>query len=54
MTEEKVALGERGLSLHTVYQTYRRDGSLSFTVYRVEETGREEGFVMVIVMVLSF
>jgi len=41
VTEEKVALGERGLSLHTVYQTYRRDGSLSFTVYRVEETGRE-------------
>ena len=36
ITEEKVALGEKGLSLHTIYQTYRRDGSVSFTVYRVE------------------
>jgi 4-amino-4-deoxy-L-arabinose transferase-like glycosyltransferase len=41
VTEEKVALGEKGLSLDTVYQTYRRDGSVSFTIYRVEETGRE-------------
>jgi hypothetical protein len=37
ITEEKVALGEKGLSLHTIYQTYRHDGSVSFTVYRVEE-----------------
>ena len=36
ITEEKVALGEKGLSLHTIYQTYRHDGSVSFTVYRVE------------------
>lgn len=36
VTEEKVALGEKGLSLHPIYQTYRRDGSVSFTVYRVE------------------
>jgi hypothetical protein len=41
VAEERVALGEKGLSLHTVYQTYRHDGSVSFTVYRVEETGRE-------------
>ncbi|HID63151.1 MAG TPA: phospholipid carrier-dependent glycosyltransferase [Anaerolineae bacterium] len=41
VTEEKVALGEKGLSLHTVYQAYRHDGSASFTIYRVEETGRE-------------
>jgi hypothetical protein len=38
VTEEKVALGEKGLSLHTVYQTYRHDGSVSFIIYRVEET----------------
>jgi hypothetical protein len=38
---ERVALGERGLSLHTVYRTYRHDGSVSFTIYRVQETGRE-------------
>jgi len=37
VTEEKVALGEKGLGLHPVYQAYRRDGSMSFTVYRVEE-----------------
>ena len=36
VTEEKVALGEKGLSLHTVYQTYRHDGSVSFTIYRVQ------------------
>jgi hypothetical protein len=41
VTEEKVSLGEKGLSLHTVYRTYRHDGSVSFSVYRVEETGRE-------------
>jgi hypothetical protein len=41
VTEEKVTLGEKGLSLHTIYQTFRRDGSVSFTIYRVEETGRE-------------
>jgi 4-amino-4-deoxy-L-arabinose transferase-like glycosyltransferase len=41
VTEERVALGEKGLSLHTVYQTYRCDGSVSFTIYRVQETGRE-------------
>jgi len=41
VAEERVALGERGLSLHTVYQTYRHDGSVSFSVHRVEETGRE-------------
>jgi hypothetical protein len=41
ITEERVALGEEGLSLQPVYQTYRRDGSLSFTVYRVEDVGRE-------------
>jgi hypothetical protein len=41
VTGEKVALGEKGLSLRTVYQTYRRDGSASFTIYRVEETGRK-------------
>jgi len=39
ITEERVALGEEGLSLQPVYQTYRRDGSVSFTVYRVEEMG---------------
>jgi hypothetical protein len=37
VTGEKVALGEKGLSLHSIYQAYRRDGSLSFTVYRVDE-----------------
>jgi hypothetical protein len=36
VTEEKVALGEKGLSLRTVYQAYRRDGSVSFTVYRIQ------------------
>jgi hypothetical protein len=36
VTEEKVSLGEKGLSLHSVYQTYRRDGSVSFTVYRIQ------------------
>ena len=41
VTEERVALGEKDLSLHTVYQTYRRDGSVSFTIYRVQEIGRE-------------
>jgi hypothetical protein len=41
VTEERVALGEKGLSLHTVYRTYRHDGSVSFSIYRVEETGRE-------------
>jgi hypothetical protein len=38
ITEERVALGEEGLGLQPVYQTYRRDGSVSFTIYRVEET----------------
>lgn len=37
VTEEKVALAEKGLRLYPIYQTYRRDGSVSFTVYRVEE-----------------
>jgi hypothetical protein len=41
VTGEKVALGEKGLSLHPIYRSYRRDGSVSFTIYRVEETGRE-------------
>jgi len=41
VTEEKGFLSERGLSLHTVYQAYRHDGSVSFTIYRVQETGRE-------------
>jgi hypothetical protein len=41
VTEEKVALDEKGLSLHTVYQTFRRDGSVSFTIYRVGDAGRE-------------
>ncbi len=41
VTEEKAALAERGLSLHTVYRAYRHDGSVSFTVYRVEGTGGE-------------
>jgi hypothetical protein len=36
VTEEKVALAEKGQSLHAVYQTYRRDGSVSFTVYRIQ------------------
>jgi 4-amino-4-deoxy-L-arabinose transferase-like glycosyltransferase len=36
VTEEKVTLGEKGLSLHRIYQTYRRDGSVSFTIYRVQ------------------
>ncbi|MFB0536059.1 MAG: ArnT family glycosyltransferase [Anaerolineae bacterium] len=40
-TAERVALGEKGLSLHTVYQAYRRDGSVSFTIYRVEDVGKE-------------
>ena len=40
VTEEKVALGEKGLSLHPVYQTYRHDGSVSFTIYKVEEARR--------------
>ncbi len=40
VTEEKVTLGEKGLSLHPVYQTYRRDGSASFTIYKVEEAKR--------------
>jgi hypothetical protein len=44
VTEEKVALGEKGLSLDTVYQTYRRDGSVSFTIYRVEEAFRPPRF----------
>jgi len=42
VTEERVALGEKGLSLHPIYQTCRRDGSVSFTVYRVNSKGPEK------------
>ncbi|MBM4464074.1 MAG: hypothetical protein FJ014_00650 [Chloroflexi bacterium] len=34
--EVKDALAEAGLTLRRVYWTYRRDGSISFTVYRIE------------------
>jgi hypothetical protein len=43
ITEEKVALGMKGLSLHVIYQTYRRDGSVSFTVYQVEDKRSDGG-----------
>jgi hypothetical protein len=42
VTEERAALDEKGLSLHPIYQTYRRDGSVSFTVYRVNSKGPEK------------
>lgn len=35
--EVKDALAEAGLTLRRVYWTYRRDGSISFTVYRIED-----------------
>jgi hypothetical protein len=43
ITEEKVALGMKGLSLHVIYRTYRRDGSVSFTVYQVEDKRSDGG-----------
>jgi hypothetical protein len=35
--EARDALAEAGLTLHRVYWTYRRDGSISLTVYRIED-----------------
>lgn len=36
-TEARLALKHRGLVLHEVFRTLRRDGSVSFIVYRIEE-----------------
>lgn len=35
-TATRAALAEEGLTLRRIYWTYRRDGSLSFTVYTIE------------------
>jgi hypothetical protein len=37
-TEARLALRQRGLVLREVFRTFRRDGSVSFIVYRIEET----------------
>jgi len=37
ITEVEDALAEAGLELRSVYSTYGRDGSISFTVYRIED-----------------
>jgi hypothetical protein len=36
-TEARLALRHRGLVLREVFRTLRRDGSVSFIVYRIEE-----------------
>jgi len=36
-TEARLALKRQGLVLHEVFRTLRRDGSVSFIVYRIEE-----------------
>jgi hypothetical protein len=36
-TEVEDALAEAGVELRSVYSTYGRDGSISFTVYRIED-----------------
>jgi 4-amino-4-deoxy-L-arabinose transferase-like glycosyltransferase len=36
-TEARLALRQRGLVLREVFRTFRRDGSVSFIVYRIEE-----------------